>query len=84
MKKIDAYIDYMKLVMVLILFLLGSLEPEPQMPVLVFLLSAFFVSVVAEVLLLRTRRIYAEKYDRYLKTLEKAVKEQLSESKDAA
>ena len=83
MKKIDAYIDYMKLVMVLILFLLGSLEPEPKIPVLVFLLSAFFVSAAAELFLLRARRIYAEKYDRYLKSLEKAVKEQLSH-KDAA
>ncbi len=81
MKKINTYIDYGKLVIALLLFLLGS---EPTKTALIFLMAAFVVTVGIELYLIHYRKILALRYERYLKSLEKAVRQTMAETEDAA
>jgi len=84
MKRLDTWIDYMKLVIIINLFLLGSMEPEPNIVVLAFLISVLILSMAAELILVMTRARLQEKYDKYISVLERTVKEQLQEGNRAA
>ena len=80
MKKLNTYIDYGKLVIVLLLFLLGS---EPTKPALIFLLSALMLTCMIEGYLLHRRKILKFQYRQYLYRLERAVRDTVSDSEAA-
>ena len=74
---LDAWIDGLKLAIVFLLFLLGS---EPTKTALIFLSAALIVVAGAEFYLLRLRERYRVQYEAYLKRLERAVKDNLSDA----
>ncbi len=81
MKRLNAYIDYGKLVIVLLLFLLGS---EPSNTVLIFLMAAFVATIAAELSLLHYRKQLYLRYERYLYRLERVVQKTMAETEDVA
>lgn len=84
MKKLNTMIEYTKLVIILNLFLLGSIESEPPKATLIFLLSALFTSVVVELVLIKIRQTRQLKYKRYLYRLERVIRREIREIDDAA
>ncbi|WP_026653535.1 hypothetical protein [Butyrivibrio proteoclasticus] len=84
MKKLNTMIDYMKLVIIFNLFLLGSIESEAPKATLIFLLSTLFMSLTAEAILFKVRQIRQYKYERYLYRLERVASREVRETDDAA
>ena len=82
MKKINTYIDYGKFAIVIILFLIGSMS-EFNIYTLAFLLSALVFTFGVEAYLLHTKRLYIERYEKYLNELDKAIKEQIRDDNAA-
>ncbi|AOZ97929.1 hypothetical protein [Butyrivibrio hungatei] len=84
MKKLNMMIEYTKLVIVLNLFLLGSIESEPPKATLIFLLSTLILSIALEILFIKIRQTRQLKYERYLCKLERIVSREVKETDNAA
>lgn len=85
MKKLNTWIDYLKLVIVSLIFLLGSMTEPLNKTTLFFLLSALAISGLAEFLLIKERKRQELVYARYISRLERAVQKEVRESEyDAA
>ena len=83
MKKLNTYIDYMKLVIVLILIFLAS---EPTKTGLMILITAFLIACAMEAYLVYRRMQIYQQYMDYFDRLNKAVKDTMQKTKyeDAA
>ena len=85
MKKLNTWINYLKLMIVTILFLLGSMvEPLENKATLLFLLSALTLTATAEFLLIKERQRQELRYAKYINELEKVVEKEVRDSKYAA
>ncbi len=75
MRKINKYINYGRLMLVVLLVLIGS---EPAIPTVLYLLCMTFAAICgAELYLLRLRNIYARQHEEYIKTLSRVVSREL-------